>query len=98
MQRKTERECRRNPNNQQNKLRSSSAGVKHYRGAIIGNRANRGGSNLSESHNNGSTNIIKSGSKQGRFRKNSNSHGSDRMDDKFYNNSRGDPKYSIKFI
>ena len=96
-------ECRRNPNNLQNKLRHNNDRSKFDRGIKNGIRTNSGGNNFPGSSNFRSNNIINSGFKQDRvgskpnFRSNSNYRGSERRDGKSVNNSRGDSKYSNKF-
>ena len=91
-------ECRRNPNNLQNKLRHNNDRSKFDRGIKNGIRTNSGGNNFPGSSNIGSNNIINSGFKQDRvggkpnFRSNSNYRGSERRDGKSINNSRGDSK------
>ena len=93
-------ECRRNPNNSQNLLRSNNDRPKFDRGIKQGFRTNFGGNNFPGSINNETNNIINSGFKQDRFggnpnfRSNSNSQGFVRKDGNSYNKSRGDHKYS----
>jgi hypothetical protein len=59
-------ECRRNPNNNQNILRTNIAGTKYARGGKNGFSTNYGGNKFSGSNNNGSNNIINSGSNPSR--------------------------------
>ena len=94
------RECRQNPNNNQNKLRSNNDRPKFDCGIKHGFRTNPGGNNFPGSINNGNNNIINSGVKQDRFggkpnfRSKSNSQGFVRKDGNYNNKSRGDNKYS----
>ena len=60
-------ECRRIPNNNQNKLRPNIAGTKYDRGGNNGFKANHGGNKFSGSNINGTTNIINSGSNPSRI-------------------------------
>jgi hypothetical protein len=95
-------ECRRSPNNNQNKIRSNITGPKYDRGVKNRFRTIPGGNNFPESNNNGSYNIINSGSKPDRFggkqnyRSNSNYQGYDRKDGNSYEKSRGGNQYSKK--
>ena len=81
-------ECRRNPNNNQNKLRSNNDRPKFDRGIKQGFRTNAGGNH-----------IINSGFKQDQFGgkpnflSNPNSQGFVRKDGNTNNKSRGDHKY-----
>ena len=96
-------ECRRNPNSNNNKLRSNNTGTKFDRGAKNGLRTNLGGNNYPGSNNNGSNNITNYGYNPSRFGgkqnfgNNSNYRGPERRDGKSLNDSRSDNKYSNKF-
>ena len=96
-------ECRRNPNNKQNILQSINTGTKYDRGIRHGFSTNSGGNKFSGSNNNGSNNIINSGSNPSRFGgkqnfgNNSKYRGFGRTDGKSFSNSRGDNKFSNKF-
>ena len=96
-------ECRRNPNNNQNKLRPNIAGTKYDRGGNNGFKANYGGNKFSGSNKNSTNNIINSGSNPSRiggkqnFGNNSNYRGPERRYGKSFNKSRGDDKYSNQF-
>ena len=93
-------ECRRNHNNNQNKLRSNNDRSEFDRGIKHGFRTNPGGNNFPGSINNGTNNIINSGFKpdwfggKPNFRSNYNLQGSVQKDGNYNNKSRGDHKYS----